>query len=412
MNSNAEKKSTTMFYLLSVFITFIGNSITFIVCGKYSLDLFGLASVFGALLLLEQFKSMFLSALSGKIVDSYSPKNIAIVCDLACFLLMLICSVFAMKGYVKTSVISSMFILNLIKPFYNTSIFSLVRRISNDSELLKINSRTAVAQQLGSFIGLAFAAYLIAKISLSWLLFIDSISFLISAILLMFCKERSVEEKVLLEKIKDKSIVARRNFKNRIQEYKDSFIANRKLILISTMIGLQINLIIAYNTTLFKMVSERYLEHPSYLSFLEMAYAIAIVIVSLGIEKINFLKLKIKNIKKMFFLQFLVFIVLSVDLSFSAVLILVAVYGAINSLVFPVLFTELYTNTPSHILGKIGGMKGALQALLAIPLLLLNGLLIDYYGFKFSYIFIAVISLSLIFINIFTEKEYEQEQRS
>lgn len=404
-----KKEYSFYFYLLSVFITFIGNSISFIVCGKYSLDLFGLASVFGGLLLLEQFKSLILSSYSGYLANKFSPKKIAVYCDLICFFITLVCGILANMGHLKVSIVASMFFLNLVKPFYNTSIFSLVRLIANESQLFQLNSRTAVAQQLGCFIGLALAAILIARISVSNLLLIDSLSFLFSAISLTFCEEIKKFAKLNTGEVRTKILFSFQEIKSKMNGYISIIKSNQRILYFSIMIGIQANLIVAYNTCLFKLISVRFPNHPDYLSYLEIAYSLAIIFISLGIEKFKFLKFCLSNIKLLFLVQTFIFTLFSINFPFNLVLFFVTIYGVLNSLIFPVLFTEFYKVIPMDFIGSAGGLKGTLQAVTAIPILLITGLITDFFNLNYSYIFIASFGLLLIFLTLTIEKINEQK---
>jgi hypothetical protein len=128
--------------------------------------------------------------------------------------------------------------------------------------------------------------------------------------------------------------------------------------------------------------------------------------ISVGIEKFNVLKFSLSSIKILFLIQSLVFFLLSFNMPFTFIVFIVAIYGSLNSLIFPVLFTEFYKVIPADFLASSGGLKGTLQALTAIPILIITGLITDCFNLNSSYLFISFIGLILILLTLKVEKSY------
>jgi predicted MFS family arabinose efflux permease len=376
-------------FLTAVLVTFVGNSCTFIVCGKISYDVFGVGSVFGAMLFLEQLKALSFSAIGGSLVDQFGSRRVSVLCDLTLFLSGSFFAWLAYLGFLKAAVIGTLFFVNGVKPFYSTAIFALVRGISQPEEAHLLNSKSAAVQQIGYLAGLAVAGALITIAPPASLLLIDALTYLVSALLLLSCQV-STAAPTPEAKVSRKPFSVFHQLQNLIQ----LGIKTPDLFRAALGIGTQVTLITAYNSCLFKMVAERYPAHPDYLSVLEAAYTLAVIGGALLVSRIPALTLGSPKIWILFSIQALALGLLALPMPISGAMITVVGFGILSALIFPSCFSALYRAAPEDQIGQVGGYKGVIQALVAFPVLLINSLLMDLTGIQPSYLWMAVICIA------------------
>ena len=385
--------SNRRWYISSVFVTFIGNSCSFIICGKVTFDAFGITSVFALVLLLEQVKGLFLSALAGNLVEKFSPKRIAVICDFFLSAMGAIFSYLAWTGQTRWAVLLTFGMINLVKPFYNAAIFSLTKEIVSDDDIFLLNSRGAAAQQLGYFIGLAVTALLITHVSPAYLLMIDALTYLLSGVFLSRC--RSMVAASLSPLSHKKSKLQGFLFFDNVKVYFNSLyqfvLSNPGILKYLLLIGFQINLIVAYNSCVFKLISERYPDSPTFLSGVEAVYAGTIVLVALIFAKYDHFRRSVSRVRIWMLVQGLCFSMLTMPSSIFVLSFLVGLFALSSSVIFPTCFSELQKLTTINTRGKVSGLKGMLQSLIAIPMLLVTSFLTDVFGLGAAYLLLAFV---------------------
>lgn len=388
-NNNKKERKNILLYLSGLFVTNIGNSASFIICGKYTYDYFGLASIFGALLIMESVQSVLFSGFAGYLTDYIGPKKISVLCDVLLFLIVLSGAILALGHLKNWSVILVYFVINLVKPFQNTANFSLARKIvENKEDLYRLNSKSGVFFQLGYLIGLGLTGIFIKEVSLSSIMLFDAFTFLLSGLLIFLIKiPRTVEKP---EHIIFNNFFNLHNIKN---EYLKIFKKNHRLFLLCLIVGFQINLIIAYNTNIFKYVAENLNNQASNLSLLEAAYTIICIATGWALSKKNFITIKSEILFFFLILQSLVFLILPKTGNIYLATLMAVLFGLVSSVIFPELFSNLYKCVESSDAGKLGGVKSMIQSLVAVPLLLFNSFLVDKFNLIHGYLFLSLASL-------------------
>lgn len=364
----------SVLYLAAVFVTNAGNSCAFIILGKYSLDLFGLASVFGGILLLEQLKSLTLSYAGGRLAHRFGARQMVVGCDLALFFGGLACGLLALNGFDKAGILSAALLINLSKPFYSPALFAFVREITPSHDIRAINSRAAAAQQLGWIAGLAVAGFFIQKVAPGWMIIFDSLTYLLSAALLLMCRrlgEFTSEDK-------------RTSYSWKTILHHESFIW-------MLVIAVQVNFIVAYNIALFRLVSERFPHQPSFLSWFEIVFAIPVA----AIAAFRGRGLETQTVGLAFLLQAMVFLAIPLSSSIVVITFLVAAFGALGAFIFPLAFEKLYSASESTRLADVGAAKGMVQAVVAIPVLTAVSALLDLGSLGWAYSAVSVLSAAL-----------------
>lgn len=361
-------------YLAAVFVTNAGNSCAFIILGKYSLDLFGLASVFGGILLLEQVKSLTLSYAGGRLAHRLGAKQMVVLSDLSLFFGGLACGLLALNGYDKAGILCAALLINLSKPFYSPALFAFVREITPAPSIRALNSRAAAAQQLGWIAGLAVAGFFIQKIAPGWMIIFDSLTYLLSGTLLLACKRLSEFTS-----------------KDTRTSYSWKTILHHESFTWMLVIAVQVNFIVAYNIALFRLVTDRFPDQPSYLSWLEIVFAIPVA----AIAAFRGRGLQTHTAGWAFLLQALVFALLPLASSIVVIALLVAAFGALGAFIFPLAFEKLYSASESTRLTDVGAVKGMVQASVAIPILAAVSALLDFGSLGRAYSAVSLLSAVL-----------------
>ena len=388
-SQNSNEKKNIFLYLSALFITNVGNSASFIICGKYTYDYFGLASVFGALLIMESVQAILFSGFAGYITDRVGAKKISIICDLFLFLIVLTGGIWSSFYSVSWSVVLVYFIINLVKPFQNTAIFALTKNVvEKDEDLFHLNSKVGMVFQLGYLVGLGVTGFFIKYLTYSNIMLLDSLTFLLSAIFILFIKFYEKKEKVIV-----RTYLSFFTFGDIKEEYLKMLRKNSQLLLLCLIIGIQINLIIAYNTNLFKLVAEKLENNAFNLSILEASYTVSCIVISLLLSKKNFIKIKASTLFYYLILQSLVFFMIPRIGTILTASVLAIIFGMVSSVLFPSLFSSLYKCIVRSDAGKLGGLKSMIQSTIAIPVLIFNSFLVDHFNLSYGYCFLAIISL-------------------
>lgn len=385
---NAKERKNTLLYLAALFITNVGNSASFIICGKYSYDYFGLASVFGALLIMESLQAIIFSGFAGYWTDKIGAKKISVICDLLLFMVVLLGAAFAATEFKGWSIVIVYFVMNLIKPFQNTALFALTKEIAvKDTDLYHLNSKIGMVFQLGYLVGLGVTGFFIKDISLGMIMIFDSLTFLISGLLIF---SLATKNKIALVREQYRSLFNLTKIKN---EYILTLRKNNRFFQICLILGIQINLIVAYNTNLFKFVAENLGNKSFALSILESAYTLTCVAVGFILSKKNFVKIKANTLFYFLILQSVIFAIIPITSTIFVATFLALSFGLVSSVMFPELFSSLYKSITDSETGKVGGVKAVMQSVIAIPILILNSFFVDSVSLSFSYWFLSVVSI-------------------
>lgn len=387
INQVSNQSKNINLYLIALFITNIGNSASFIICGKYSYDYFGVASIFGALLMLESIQAILLSGFSGILIDKSGAKRVGVICDIALFIVVFIGALTSETSFKSWNIVIVYFLINLIKPIQSTALFALTKKISNDEYQYQLNSKIGMHVQLGYLIGLGITGVSLKYLSIKKIMLLDSLTYLISGVLIFFIlvdETKSIINTKLLRSF---------NFKEIVGDYKVLFKKNNRVLLICLVLGIQVNLIVAYNTNLFKYVATIMGNNSAGLSILEGTYTIVCILTSYLISNKRIIKLDSTLIFLFFVLEALVFLIFPFVNKIIFVIPLVFLFAVVSSVVFPSLFSLLYSDIDKSEAGKVGGVKTMFQSVIALPILMLNAYLIDFYNISISYAYLASICL-------------------
>lgn len=404
------------YYLGSVFITNIGNGLTFIICGKALYDMSGLTVMFGGILIFEHLKSILLSPVSGVFSTVFSPKKMAIVVDLTLFVCISVFALMSEQGYALVAIPLLLMAVSLSKPFYRTASFALLPQLIDRVMLFRVNAWVAAAQQMGYVIGVAGAAVLMSWLSIGTILAIDGLTYLLSAVLLMRCSLNGVQGSVATESEEPVRAAGRGYLDAVVREvgvYR-RLARNHSIVLaLAVGFGVQLSLLDIYNVALFKLVADEYTQTPQYLSLLEGVYSVTIIISALVFGRFSVFQFRASAIWVPCGLQAALFFCFSQTTSMWLLVGQVFVLAMCSSLMFTLISTYLQSKMTIENSGSISGLRSFVTACVALPLVGFSSVLMDSVGGRSGYIAMFAISavLSLYFMRTLNARSVEEYNR-
>lgn len=164
-------------------ISNIGNVLYSIAIGIWVFDKTGSTTLMGVMGSISYFCSLFLAPISGAFVDRINRKYIIVLTDLIRGIAMLIIAYFAMNNQLEVYMV---LIVALIAGFCNVmfapAISTVIVNIVDTSEIVRAQSITQGTFSLIQLIGSAISGTLIVTFGVGFMIFINGLSFIISAI--------------------------------------------------------------------------------------------------------------------------------------------------------------------------------------------------------------------------------------
>lgn len=184
MNIKKYNKSV-LSIITGTFFSNIGNGMFSIAVSKLLYDKTGSVMSFGYVIILENCLSFIMQFISGYVSDIKNPKKIILISDLTRGIILIIVGILLFKTNSIILIGLSLFLINLIKPFYKSSNFKLISIIERgDIKLIQLNSLIGVLFQIGQFIGMASLIVILNIFSSKIVFVINGISFIISGFLI------------------------------------------------------------------------------------------------------------------------------------------------------------------------------------------------------------------------------------
>jgi len=165
---------------------------------------------------------------TGHIADKYNRKSITVLMDIVRFLIILICGYVLLLTENQISIWYIYLLSAIVKIadcFFTPCISSLIKINFNDNEYMKIFSVNNTLQQIGSILGSIVTGLLLSQINVVYILFFDSVSFLLSAVIII-----NMDKSTVIELKESKN--------NVVQSFRSglSYILNKKTIMLLIII--------------------------------------------------------------------------------------------------------------------------------------------------------------------------------
>ncbi|AIS52134.1 major facilitator superfamily MFS_1 [Thermoanaerobacter kivui] len=357
------------FLLLSVLISNIGNGIQLLTVGKVLYDKTNSVGAFGFVILSEQLIKFFLQLFSGSYVDSRNPRNVVVASDAIrgiMLLLLLLC--FWSNDWIAIGLMVTTLAINAVKPFYNASIFALSSRIEEGDELLKLNIVFNTFFQVGQLLGSGIASIILMWFNPLWGVFINAVTFLISAFFLSCITNVEVEHGT--ERQKKKITLA-----FFLQDWKEFFKKLRYKLALVILVLLSVGdifMVNVINLLMIPIINNKLSGHYNWLFFLDGGFAFGAGVFSLYVYKV---KQKIgiyKTILLSVLIQAASFALISVTYSLIPMTILFILIGATNASSISLSITLTQQFSEKEIKGKISSLRQLVLSiflLVSIPLI-------------------------------------------
>ncbi|NJL23998.1 MAG: MFS transporter [Calothrix sp. SM1_5_4] len=370
------------FYLASIFTTNVGNSISFLAAGKLIYDQVGAAAVFAAIIGMEHIQSTLLSFSSGVLVDRWGAKRVAVISDILFALISFAMAAGLYLGNMPLLIPLGMLLSNFLKPFYRSSTFALLKRICGDNDTFRINSQSALLQQMGYFSGLAIAGLFMSSSNIPQLLLFDGITFVASAACLAFVRANGPT-------VPERTAVGT----GRLRRFIDDHLAivpfvraNPVAVRLLIIIVIQLLVIDAFNISLFKLAQVRYPDKSSALAMIDGSYAVGVMLMAALQSRLNRLRIQPSSLSLVLLVEAALFLCIGLSHALWLTVALTVLFSATISSVFTHTFSELYRVIPSEIAGRIGGLRGLMLGVTGIVFTLASGLAIDLGGVLGGYV--------------------------
>jgi MFS family permease len=181
-----EKRNISLLWLAQI-ISAGGDAIYQIALFWLVLDITGSSTTTGLIAMAAFLPAMLFGLYAGVISDKYNRKLIMIFSNFSQALTVIVIPVLLYFGYKNMLLIGFFaFIRAIFSTFFPPALNALVPMITSKDRLVKVNSVLATSSQLAYLIGPLTAGLILSVVSIQYLFVIDSASFIIAILILVF----------------------------------------------------------------------------------------------------------------------------------------------------------------------------------------------------------------------------------
>ncbi|XMB73079.1 MFS transporter [Mycoplasmatota bacterium WC30] len=375
--------------LTATFITRFGDSIDSIAFSWLVYVMTGSKVLMGSIFAISMLPNLIVMPFAGVIADTFNKKTIVVIGDilralsvgtLALFYLFNILEVWQLFVFVSIN--------SLFESFANPARKSMLPSIIEEKDYLKGSSWLGTSSNVGEVIGLAVAGILIATVGIWGTILIDALTFMISALLIIFMrfKDKRIEVKIK-PKVRDYFTLIGQGI---------GYLKKKKILLSFLVLAAFVN---------FSLVP---------LNVLKPVYVVEVL--NLGVEGLSYLGIafllgmvvggylmgaKFKNVNPInamglgLCLQGLMYILLGVPAyvnfgqvyNFIFVIVVTFIFGSAFPLVSAPMQSIIMKTTAPEMIGRLSSIIGVI-ALCAMPL---GGVFVSVIGDKLSVPFLFII---------------------
>ena len=383
-------------------ISLFGNAIQRFSMSLYLLEFTGSTAAFANILVISTIPYILFAPIAGRLSDTINKKKIMVYLDFICAILIGTYAIILFNGKDHEIIVAIvMFILSICYTLYGPAVVSSIPQVVEEEKLITANG---IINQVGSivnFVGPILAGLLYGLIGIKFIVIINAVSFLVSAILELLLNIPEVKK----EKIKDSKNFMVKSF----LDMKGSFIylkKEKKVIL---------GIIASYALCNIFIVPVLSIIAPYFINILlglsSKVYGIVEGICVLGMilgSLVITIKPKMVSIKKLHYTYFpmiigiaLMSILELIKVNNYALAGLFALAGM--GIMFSISLSNVLTlsfiqkEIPKNMHGRISALSTAVATISVIPGQLLFGQVIDK-GISISIIFITIFLVNLILI--------------
>ena len=168
-----------------MFITNIGNGMYTLAVSMVMYKLTGSTGAFAGIIILENILNFLVQIFASVAVDEGRAKQCAFWADTIRGLFIIIGGIFVINGF-PYAIYLGVIAINIMRPFYRTSMFAIGPLIAKGEELAKYAARNSVAQQAGQLVGAGIAGVLITIFNPGMCIIINGLTYLFSAFCMFY----------------------------------------------------------------------------------------------------------------------------------------------------------------------------------------------------------------------------------
>lgn len=196
LNLSLLKNRNYSFFILGNAISLIGDDFLAIGLSLYVLSLTGSASQFATVLIAAMLPTIFLSPITGSIIDRIDRKFVLVFTNLlrgaimiAGFIYLSFCSANLMELYIVS------FIFGVCNSFYAPASMTVIPSILEEKDLVHGNLMSSIFNQICNVMAPIVAAYVYAFFGLKAVCLVDGVSFLVMGFIILSIKIKSGQVK-------------------------------------------------------------------------------------------------------------------------------------------------------------------------------------------------------------------------
>ena len=246
---NKEDKNAILFYLGSL-ISIFGTAIYTFAISLYTLKITGSSISFSTTLILSILPIITLNPIVGVIADKFNKKKLVVTANLLngvfLFIVYLISN---WKGLSTGIIYLSTFVVTSINIIFDVSIDSAIPNIVSKEKIVNINAGNRIIDSISSVLGPVFGGIAFAIFNIESFILINSISFLVSAILDTLIDFKYNSNSELEEKSDENIAISKLNYFKEIAEGFKYLISKRYIIEILA-IFIIFNFFISFSVTI------------------------------------------------------------------------------------------------------------------------------------------------------------------
>lgn len=246
---NKEDKNAILFYLGSL-ISIFGTAIYTFAISLYTLKITGSSISFSTTLILSILPIIILNPIVGVIADKFNKKKLVVTANLLngvfLFIVYLISN---WKGLSTGIIYLSTFVVTSINIIFDVSIDSAIPNIVSKEKIVNINAGNRIIDSISSVLGPVFGGIAFAIFNIESFIIINSISFLVSAILDTLIDFKYNSNSELEEKSDENIAISKLNYFKEIAEGFKYLISKRYIIEILA-IFIIFNFFISFSVTI------------------------------------------------------------------------------------------------------------------------------------------------------------------
>ena len=196
MNLGLLKNRNFLFFILGNGISLIGDDFLAVGLSLYVLSLTGSASQFATVLAVSMLPTVFLSPITGPIIDRINRKFILILNNMlrgaimiAAFIYLSFCKANLMEIYIVS------FIFGICTSFYQPAAMTIIPSILEEKDLVHGNLMSSIVNQICNVTAPIVAAYVYTFFGLKAICLVDGISFIVMGLIILSIKIKPKQDK-------------------------------------------------------------------------------------------------------------------------------------------------------------------------------------------------------------------------